>query len=173
MSDELAMFATLWGYSDWSNRTLIAAASRLSDEQLDRTLDIGRGSVRVNLLHTLAGESVWLRRWREEPGVPWPSEQERSSAAEVLASFEVTWRERDAFFAALAPVATYRLAREQVYRDSKGSMYAATLRDMLIQALMHSKHHQAQTVNMLRRVGGEVPELDYMYRMRRAAHQNA
>lgn len=165
MSMDSAAFAPLFTYSDWSNRVLCARAASLTDEQLDRPLDIGRGCLRLNLTHTLVGETVWLARWKETPSVPWPSENQGLSPAQILERFESVWKDRDAFLTSLSP---YRLAREQVYRDSKGSLFAATLQDMILQGFMHSKHHQAQSVNMIRRVGGEPPELDYMYRVRRA-----
>lgn len=164
MSADASTFATLFSYSDWSNRTLCARAGTLSDEQLDRTLDIGRGCLRRNLMHTLVGETVWLARWKETPSVPWPNEDQGLSPEAMLARFEAVWLERDAFLAGLTP---YRLAREQMYRDSKGSLFVATLSNMILQGFLHSKHHQAQSVNMIRRVGGEPPEVDYMYRVRR------
>jgi uncharacterized damage-inducible protein DinB len=164
MPADIAIFATLFSYSDWSSRVLCTRAAALSDQQLDQPLDIGRGKLRVNLMHTLVGETVWLARWKETPSVPWPSEDQPLSPQQILARFEDLWKDRDGFLATLAP---YRLAREQTYRDSKGSLFIATLEDMIIQGFMHTKHHQAQSVNMIRRVGGEPPELDYMYRVRK------
>lgn len=166
MTAALSTLATLFNYTDWSTTTLLARTADLTDEQLDRPLDIGRGALRVNLTHTLVGESVWLDRWKQTPNVPWPAETAKTSPADLLAQFQSTWAARHAFFATLTP---YHLAREQVYRDSKGSLFTATLADMIIQGLMHTKHHQAQSVNMIRRVGGQPPELDYMYRVRRPA----
>jgi uncharacterized damage-inducible protein DinB len=53
------------------------------------------------------------------------------------------------------------------YRDSKGSLFAATLSDMLLQGILHSVHHRAQAVNMVRRLGGAALEMDYMTFVRR------
>lgn len=164
MIRDTATLATLFSYSDWSNRQILDRAAKLTDAQLDQTLDIGRGTLRRNLTHTLAGESVWLLRWKQTPEVPWPDESKPWNVPELLASFTKTWAERDAFLGTLTP---YQLAREQVYRDSKGSLFSAALGEMVLQGFLHSKHHQAQSVNMLRRVGGEWPEVDYMNRVRR------
>jgi uncharacterized damage-inducible protein DinB len=38
---------------------------------------------------------------------------------------------------------------------------------MLLQGALHSKHHQAQAVNILRRLGAAWPELDYMMHVRK------
>jgi len=40
---------------------------------------------------------------------------------------------------------------------------------MLVQGVMHSKHHQAQAANILRRLDAKWPELDYMMRIRKPA----
>jgi hypothetical protein len=61
----------------------------------------------------------------------------------------------------------------QNYRDSKGSLFKATLNDMLIQNVMHSTHHRAQIVNAIRRVGqpqvGNVIEMpEQIYRLSRS-----
>lgn len=162
---DLGTVRTLLEYTDWSNDRLLAAAGALDDERLDRGMDIGPGSLRRTLLHILSGESVWLRRWRGEAETAWPNEGEKAAVAEIRSRLGANRRERDAF---LDTLATDRadLGRVQPYRDSKGSLYRATLGDMLIQGVMHSKHHQAQAVNMLRRLGGDWPELDYMYRVR-------
>ena len=53
-------------------------------------------------------------------------------------------------------------------RSPKGSLFSATLGVMLLQGVLHSKHHQAQGVNALKRLGAAWPELDYMYRVRKA-----
>ena len=140
MPADTSTFATLFSYSDWSNRVLSERAAKLSTEQLDRPLDIGRGSLRLNLMHTLVGETVWLVRWKETPNVPWPDEHQGLSPQQILERFEHVWNERDEF---LAPLTPYRLARVQTYRDSKGSLFTATLEDMILQGFLHTKHHQA------------------------------
>ncbi len=166
---DLGTIRILIDHTDWSNDRLLDAAKPLSDEQLDRDMAIGPGSLRRTLLHILSGECVWLRRWRGESETRWPDEGERVGVGTLRLRFDVNRRERDAFLDRLAAEqgrGGTDLARVQPYRDSKGTMYRATLGDMLIQGVMHSKHHQAQAVNIVRRAGGDWPELDYMYRVR-------
>jgi uncharacterized damage-inducible protein DinB len=40
---------------------------------------------------------------------------------------------------------------------------------MLLQLCYHATHHRAQAVNILRRLGTQAPELDYMMRIREPA----
>ena len=165
---ELSMIRRLLVYSDWANGQVLDAAAAFSDEQLDRGLEIGpgAGSLRRVLAHTWAGEDTWLRRWRGEIEAPWPDEHERLSVNELRTRFEQTWRSREAF---IASIDEPMLERVQTYRDSRGSLFSATLGDMVLQGVAHSVHHRAQATNAIRRLGGAAPEMDYMMRIRRPA----
>ncbi|TWT43838.1 DinB family protein [Phycisphaerae bacterium RAS1] len=161
---DLTTVRTLLVHNDWANGELLRCAAPLPAAPLDRPIDMGVGSLRRTLLHIYNGEHVWLQRWRRQSETPWPSEDELVAMADLSSRFTRQYQERDAFLATLTPA---DVARAQVYRDSKGGLFTATLGDMLLQALHHSAHHRAQAVNMLRQVGAEAPELDYMVRVRR------
>ena len=154
----------LFEYNDWADRQVLAAGARCDDAALDRSFDMGVGSLRATLLHLYNGEFVWLQRWQGRSETKWPSEEERVGADALLKRFETMWRERDAF---LKKIAGSDLGRTVIYRDSKGSEFQAALSDMLLQMLVHSTHHRSQAVNMLRHVGAGPVELDYMMAVRR------
>ena len=173
---DLPTLIALFRYNDWADTRLLDAASPLDDAALDTRHQIGPGSLRRTLIHIHNGESVWLRRWIDgasgTPAEPrWPSEAEPIAIADLAARFHATWAERDAFLAGLTSA---DLSRVQGYRDSKGSLFEATLGDMILQAALHSVHHRAQAVNLLRRVAGvaAAPELDYMMWVRRPLTQH-
>jgi len=153
-------------YNDWADTQVLAAAAPLSSAQLDQPFEIGRGSLRRTLLHVYGGEYVWLQRSMGRSETPWVDEDEAVEVQTIRNRFEVTWRERDAFLRTLADA---DLSRPQVYRDSKGSLFQATLGDMMLQMYLHSTHHRAQIVNMLRRLGTAPLELDYMCWVRKPA----
>lgn len=156
----------MFRYSDWANGRLVSAALALSDEQLDRPMEIGLGSLRAILKHIHDGESVWLNRWQGRSETPWPSYDERPVMAELGERFRQTAAQRDAFLKTLTPA---DFDRAVTYRDSKGSLFTATLGDMILQGINHSVHHRAQAVNILRRVGAGLVELDYMVFVRKPA----
>jgi uncharacterized damage-inducible protein DinB len=163
---DVGTIQTTLRYSDWANDQLLHAAGGLSDVQLDQPFEMGPGSLRRTLLHIWAGESVWLERWKGKAETPWPDESERVSIAALDERFRDTWTRRTAWLDALANT---KLAESVVYRDSKESRFSAALGDMMLQMCLHSHHHRAQAVNMLRRLGAAAPELDYMYHVRRPA----
>ncbi|MCG3125864.1 MAG: hypothetical protein CHACPFDD_00691 [Phycisphaerae bacterium] len=159
----LESFRTLLRYNDWADAALLAAATPLSDAQLDQPFDMGVGSLRRTLLHIFNGEHVWLKRWQSRAETPWPDEAERVAPATIGERLQRTWRERDAFLATLRDP---DLARVVTYRDSKGSYFRAALSDMMAQMFVHSAHHRAQAANMIRRTGGAALDVDYMYWIR-------
>lgn len=161
---DLTTIQHLIRHNDWANDLLCQEARKLSDQQLDAPFDMGRGSFRSTLLHTLAGESVWLLRWRGTIETNWPNEDEKRPAGAIGEDFRRTASERTDF---LRGCTNADLDRVLTYRDSKGSLFEARLGDMILQAIHHSIHHRAQLVNMLRRLGAAAPELDYMMRVRR------
>ncbi len=163
---DIPTIRTMLAYTDWSTTQLLAGATPCSDEQLDRTLDIGPGTLRRILLHTYNGELIWLNRQRGIIENKWPDEREPVSIADLKSRYESTAAARDHW---LGTVYTQDSARTQTYRDSKGTLFSATLGDMLMQGVLHTKHHQAQAVNALKRLGAAWPELDYMYRVRKSA----
>jgi uncharacterized damage-inducible protein DinB len=163
---DISTVRTMLAYTDWSSGRLLTCAAACADEQLDRDLQIGPGTLRRILLHTYNGELIWFNRWRGVAENAWPSEQEKVAIPELARRYAANAAARDQWLATLAPKDA---ARVQTYRDSKGSLFQATLGDMLLQGVMHTKHHQAQGVNALKRLGAEWPELDYMYRVRKPA----
>lgn len=153
-------------YNDWADAQVLAAAAPLSSAQLDQPFEIGRGSLRRTLLHVYGGEHVWLQRSMGQSETPWVDEDEAVDVQTIRSRFEAMWRERDAFLRTLSDA---DLSRPQVYRDSRGSRFQATLGEMLLQMYLHSTHHRAQIVNMLRRLGTDPLELDYMCWVRKPA----
>jgi uncharacterized damage-inducible protein DinB len=163
--NDLKVIAELFLHNDQANGIVLDAARGLSDAQLDRAFEMGRGTLRKTILHTWAGEHVWLERWRGRVEATWPNEEEQVSVAELASRMNKVARERDEFLAGVTPE---KLAAGQRYRDSKGTLFDTTLRDMILQMFVHSSHHRAQAVNMLRHLGVNHPQVDYMMMVRKA-----
>lgn len=149
-------------YCDWANERILERAAALSAAQLDQPQEMGLGSLRRTLRHILAGEDVWLQRWQETRDAPWPNEQEALELGELRQRFAQTRQARDAWLAQQAPEAALR---GLVYRDSRGTLFHTSLGDMWLQMCVHSMHHRAQAMNMLRVLGAAAPPpgLDYLF----------
>lgn len=156
---KLGTIRELCTYSDFANDLLVSSARGVSDEQLDRPVEMGRGDLRKTLLHIYAGEYVWLQRWKGNVDQPWVAEGEALSVADMARLFAEMRPERDAFLASLSDG---DLDRRQGYLDTIAGRFTAPLGDMLLQACTHSMHHRAQASNMLRQAGVKPPGIDYL-----------
>ncbi|MBI1826835.1 MAG: DinB family protein [Planctomycetes bacterium] len=150
-------------YSDWANAALLDAAKPLNATQLDTIFDIGMGTIRKSFNHIISGENVWLQRCKGHAETKWPPANEPITVAELRMRANQTIEDRTAFFRGLKDT---DLDKRITYRDSLGGLFTATLREMLIQLLIHSIHHRAQAVNILRRLGLPAPEVDFMMSVR-------
>jgi len=153
----------LFEHSDLINGKILDASSGLTDPQLDLPIDMGRGTLRKTLMHIYVGEYVWLQRWTGVVEQTWSNESEIISVDQLHEMFNALWPRRETF---LATLDYEKLVDQQTYRDSRGSLFRSPLHDMLLQGILHSTHHRAQAVNMIRRLGGPVVEVDYMYARR-------
>lgn len=163
-----AAILEMFRYCDWADERLLTAAAAMTDAQLDQAFDIGRGTLRKTLIHIASGNAVWLSRWQGRVETPWPDENAAVSVAELSQRVKAAADERRGFLESLREADA---GRPMKYRDSKGSLFSTTLGQMVLQGAFHATHHRAQAVNLLRRLGAGLVELDYMMTVRRPAPQ--
>lgn len=154
-------------FADWARDRVHAAALALSDRQLDQPFPIGLGTLRKTLLHIRFAEQWWLENWTHGPGRPFPELDDATPIAKLIERFAQTATERNALLARLSAA---DLARFVEAHPRPGVVRRFPLGVVLVQLCVHGTHHRAQALNMLRHVGGVVPELDVltMVRQRRA-----
>lgn len=144
-------------YGDWARDRVLAVAGGLDDAALDRPFQMGMGSLRATLTHVCDAERWWLENWTRGmpdrfetmPGTT-PVEAIRDAACEVS----------EARFAYLAGSSGGDLRRAVYARPRPGVDLTFVLGDTMLQLCGHGTHHRAQALNMLRRLGAEVPPLD-------------
>lgn len=154
-------------YAAWADSVIFSAASGATDAQLDTPLLLGpgAGSLRSVLVHTQTADYVWLKRCQGHTETKWsPGPAERGPFTHDLASIALRARETARVRRAwLEGLAAEKLWEVIAYRDSKGSVFRATLADMLTQTLVHGVHHRAQAANACRRLELALADLDFMY----------
>jgi uncharacterized damage-inducible protein DinB len=147
----------LFAYSEWANARLAAAVSALSEEAFARPVVSSFGSVRDTFAHILAGEWIWLRRFKGESPGAIPDWVRQSDRGELLTRLSQIEAERREFLATLtdaelqAPV-VYRLLSGQEHRDSLG--------ELVQHVVNHSTYHRGQAVTQLRQLGSQAPATD-------------
>jgi len=150
----------LFAHNDWARDKLLGLAAGLSDEQLDRPLEMGKGSLRSTLHHLWAAERIWLDRWLEKPQPKFIEPEPGLPIAALAERWRTTAGEREALLERLDPDGG---GRRITFTNTKGETYTFPLGDMLLHVSNHGVHHRAQALNMLRHCAVKPPGLDYLF----------
>ena len=156
---DLDLIRRYYAYSDWAQERVHASAATLTDEQLDRPFDIGLGSLRATLLHIRDGEQSWLESWTGPPSKEYDQQPPTTSIAELRHLFQQTAQRRNAFLDGSDAATLQNPVSVWVTPEKKLSF---ALGETVLQLHSHGTHHRAQAVNMLRRLGAEMPALDFL-----------
>jgi uncharacterized damage-inducible protein DinB len=163
---QVATLLELSCYCRWANEQILSRAAALPAARLAQSFDMGVASLDRTMQHVHHGESTWLERCRGNNEARWPSFEAAPDPAGLAERLRSTAAEREGYLRSLDESA---LQVVLTYRDSRGCHFQASRFDMVLQQLVHSAHHRAQALNMLRQLGAELPDpgLDYIF-MRRA-----
>lgn len=153
-----------YAFGDWATGRLLAAAEKLTAEQLDRPFPIGMGSIRKNLVHIRDAEKWWSDNWRDGPSRQFPAADETISIAALRTTFADTARARDAMLASFGDADLNRIVEAS---PRPGVVRRFSIGVTMLQLCCHGAHHRAQTINMLRHAGGETPATDVLLHVRK------
>ena len=148
----------IYRYNRWANAELLAAASALSNVDLERPLGTSHGSLFGTLLHILWGEWLWLGRWQQAaPQVPDPL------SARTLSELKSSWSafegSQEAFLLAVREPDLHRIIS---YENPPGTTWSYSLQHMLQHVANHSAYHRGQVVSLLRQLGAQPPPTDFL-----------
>jgi uncharacterized damage-inducible protein DinB len=147
-------------FNAWANRRLIESL-RISESESDRALRA--------LSHLLVAEKEWLNRMlynEDSTGTDfWP--------ASTLDECEALANEMaEAYTTFLNDLTEEALDLTASYKNSKGTPYTTSFRDILTHVLFHSMAHRGQVQMALRADGGAPAWSDYIVFVRERSAQN-
>ena len=64
MHNQQLWLTTLYQYNDWAHARVLRQAAQVSPEQYTAPAPVPHSSLRGTLVHALAAEVVWRRRWQ-------------------------------------------------------------------------------------------------------------
>lgn len=168
MRSRLDELKELYAYDDWARERILAAVSKLTDEQRTREVGGSFPSVQETLAHLLKSDWVWLERWKGDPPDGWPADRPLRGLADLRAGWDRVATERHAWIEGLSES---DLERVVAYRNLKGEPQQARVYEMLRHVVNHATYHRGQVTSMIRMVGGTPVSLDLIawYRERAAA----
>jgi uncharacterized damage-inducible protein DinB len=148
-------------YGNWVTDVVLELARPLANEELDRSFEMGMGSLRKNLRHMIEAEQWWYRNWTEGPS-PFPKLPETLSIDELSETWREATRRRDAW---LSQQSVGDLAKS-VTAAPAGVLIQIRVGESFLQLCGHGTHHRAQAINMLRQIGLKPPSIDYVVWLR-------
>jgi uncharacterized damage-inducible protein DinB len=159
-------FAYQADYQHWANEVLFECLDRLEPAVLKESQGLFFGSMHHTVDHILVVAELWRRRLQgENPNVDLKAIRHddwralKSALRQEMRELQ-HWLERqpDEFF-----------ETEIEYRSSDGQTRRNWVRDALTHMMGHMVHHRGQVSAVASRLGGPVPEMDYI-QYKRAVH---
>jgi uncharacterized damage-inducible protein DinB len=172
---------TLCAYNRWANRRMFSALEKLSDEQFTATMQSSFPSIRDSVLHILAAEWLWLKRWKgSSPRATVADTSNAFAMGSALSNGGVAVdklatlsglrgfadsieQERQEFLAALDDNALQARLR---YTDMGGKDFSMPLHYLLQHLVNHGTYHRGQVTTLLRQAGAETVAFDLLFFIR-------
>jgi uncharacterized damage-inducible protein DinB len=153
------IIARQFEYGDWAISKLLDIAVTLDDATLDRSFDIGQGSIRKILLHVFDVERWWNSNWTQGPS-PFP----HSHSALPMRDLRAQWSEvatlRNQYLAGLNDSSAAAVVEISF---AAGPPLRFAIADTACQICVHGTHHRAQVINLLRQVDAPSGNMDLIY----------
>jgi uncharacterized damage-inducible protein DinB len=146
-------------YNYWARDCQLRACAALTQEQFLRKVGSSFDSVQETLVHMLGVEWLWLGRWRGRPPEPMLSPTELPSWDAVSAKWRAVEREMRGYLARLSEVA---LAQPVSYTSQKGDTFTYELWRQMFHLINHQSYHRGQVATLLRQLGVQPPEVDFL-----------
>ena len=144
---------TLFSHNLWANLQLFEICAKLTDEQLDSTLDGTFGSILDTWRHIARAESVYFSRVSTGELYNHPKDASEMTVADVTKSLRTSG---ESFIERAAKVG----ADETVRLDWEGTPRDVPKTILLTQAINHATEHRAQIMTILTQLGIQPPDLD-------------
>jgi uncharacterized damage-inducible protein DinB len=116
-------------------------------------------SVRDTLAHILGAEWIWLERWQGRLSRALLDAADFPTLQTLESRWETVEHDQMQFIETLTP---QRLGEELAYFNQKGERYSYPLWQQLVHVVNHSSYHRGQVTTLLRQLGAEVVNTDFL-----------
>ena len=158
----------LFDYTEWANNRALDAATKLSEEDLRRDVQISHKSIYETLLHMAGAEWIWLERWNgRSPAKDKAWLRCTTESCTDLTTLKERWRdvvERRAHF--ISELDEARLSAELPFKLLSGDPSSMRLVDQMRHVGNHATLHRGQVVGMIRQLRIEPPPTDLLFYLR-------
>lgn len=149
----------LYAYNSWANARTLASAAVLGPEEFTRHNASSHPSVRDTLVHAMAAELIWLRRWQGDSPKSLLDPSQFPTHESVAARWSEVERDLSAFASGVTDEA---LARVVAYTNTRGEKWRYPLVHLMQHVVNHSTYHRGQVTTMLRQLGATPAPTDFL-----------
>jgi uncharacterized damage-inducible protein DinB len=153
------MITTEFGYDAWANRTLLAIAATLSDEQLDAPAGYGHGSIRGTLQHLVRVQWWWRAVVTTSGQTPQSGPEVGETIAEISAFHDTEARLMGEWLAQQTDE-TLATPFTSVFRNQPFQIIPW---QALTQMITHSMQHRSELAVWLTAAGHSPGNLDFIF----------
>jgi uncharacterized damage-inducible protein DinB len=142
-------------FTTWAADRVLAAADKLTAEELSQDFKTSDKSVLGTLTHCYRAERVWLKRLQSQKA------DFRVEGDDTLVALQRNWPPIQAGWADWARELTGEgAAAEFTYSDLKGNTWRQPIWTIVLHVVNHSTHHRGQAVGFIRTLGHTPPNVD-------------
>jgi len=155
-----ALIEVLFTYDAWATRCLLEECRSLAQEQLERPLGLGHGTIERTLVHLIGAMMFFADRLNRQPPRARPDQDDRRrTPAELLPLFETAQRDLQAAIAKTVDshAMTDILNWTDQDTDAVAPLDRITYAVALAQMIDHSIHHRTQVMDMIGLLGMHSP----------------
>jgi uncharacterized damage-inducible protein DinB len=154
---------TLFHYNDWANTRILRQAAQVSAEVHAAPAPVPQGSLRGTLVHTLAAEVAWRRRWQGDSPLALLSEADLPTFAALAARWE---QEAQALHQFIASLTDAGLQNTVHYATTTGVPKENVLWHLMAHVVNHGTQHRSEAAILLTSAGRSPGDLDLIVFLR-------
>lgn len=165
---EISDITELYAYNSWANERILKASAKLTSEAFLRPMGNSFSSVRDTLAHILAAEWIWLERWQGRypktmlDPADFPNVNSLQSRSEAVAGNYRNF---------LHEVTVQQVRHELAYINREGKRHSYPLWQQMAHVVNHSSYHRGQVTTLLRQLGAEPIDTDFLTYYDEVAHK--
>ena len=150
----------LYEYNYWANHRLLDVVETLSHEQFTKDLRSSHGGIHGTLVHIMAAEEIWLKRWKGESPTGLRKPEEFPTFEAMSDHWDMVEHEMMGFCHMLK--SDDYITRMTTYKTIEGKSFSQPLYQMMQHLVNHSSYHRGQVSLMLRQLGAEPVPTDFL-----------